>query len=213
MEPSGVPGELRGLHYIHENYGSLPWSQVLQPAIDTARDGFTVTHDLARGMDFATRSYDFLAKDPTWAIDFAPYGTKLGVGDIMTRKRYANTLETIARDGPDALYTGKMGEAMVNVLRKSNGTMAMLDLENYAVISRPPVSIDFHGYHVAGCGSPASGAVALSVLKTIEGYENFGCKESANLSAHRLVEAMRFAYGKVSGSSSITSLRLTVSES
>ena len=23
---SGVPGELRGLHYLHENYGALCWS-------------------------------------------------------------------------------------------------------------------------------------------------------------------------------------------
>ena len=192
-----MPGQVRGLQYIHENYGVLPWEQVVQPAVDVARNGFSVSPDLARGMDFATRKHDFLVEDATWAIDFAPNGTRLGLGDKMTRKRYANTLEAIARDGPDTFYTGAMAKAIVAAVAAVNGTMTLQDLREYTVIPRPPVTIDFHGYRVAGCGSPTSGAVALSVLKTIEGYDGFGQAENLNLSTHRLVEAIRFGYGKV----------------
>ena len=140
--------------------------------------------------------YDFLVKDPTWAEDFAPNGTRVGIGDIMTRKRYAHTLEAIAVGGPEAFYDGQMAEATVRALDGTNGSMTTDDLAEYDIVSKPPVSIDYKGFRLYGCGAPASGAVALSVMKVLEGYEDFGQSHTMNLSTHRLDEAMRFGYGK-----------------
>ena len=140
--------------------------------------------------------YDFLSKEPTWAEDFAPNGTRVGVGDVMTRKRYAHTLERIAARGPDAFYRGPVAEATVRALQETNGSMTMEDLAEYAVVSRTPVMIDYKGFRLHGCGAPASGAVALSILKVLEGYEDFGQSHTLNLSTHRLDEAIRFGYGK-----------------
>jgi len=207
-----VSGDVRGFEYIHNRYGALPWSQVLQPAIDVARNGFAVSADLVRAMESASRKDDFLTKDSTWAIDFAPNGTRVGLGDIMTRKRYATTLEAIANGGADAFYAGAIAEATISAVAKLNGTMTMQDLEDYQVISRSPISTKFHGYDIAGCGSPASGAVALSVLKIVEGYDGFGQASNVNISTHRLVEAMRFAYGKASDTKSSLAQGLTIVE-
>lgn len=147
-------------------------------------------------MELTTRfyKYDFLTKDATWAEDFAPNGTRVGVSDVMTRKRYAHTLEAIAVGGPDIFYKGALANATVQALRKTNGTMTMEDLEKYEVVSRKPVSINYKGYRVHGCGAPSSGTVALSVLKILEGYEDSGASE--HLSTHRMDEAIRFGYGK-----------------
>lgn len=195
---SGVPGEIKGLHDIHKGYGSLPWTTLIQPAISLARDGFIVGSDIAKAMALTTRflGYDFLSKEPTWAEDFAPNGTRVGVGDVMTRKRYAQTLEAIAVGGPDAFYRGPLAEATVRALHGTNGSMTMEDLANYKVASRTPVKINYKGFHLHGCGAPASGAVALSVMKVLEGYEDFGQSHTMNLSTHRLDEAIRFGYGK-----------------
>lgn len=107
---SGVPGELRGLEYLHNRYGSLPWKQILSSSITVARDGFNVTKDLVNYMksaDAAAQTPGFLCSDPAWAIDFCPNGTRLGLGDIITRKRYAATLQTIADHGVNAFYSGQ----------------------------------------------------------------------------------------------------------
>ncbi|KAL8791735.1 MAG: hypothetical protein Q9195_005673 [Heterodermia aff. obscurata] len=172
----------------------------MKPAIKLARDGFPVSEDLVWAMQDAShnndffKKNDFLTKVPTWAMDFAPNGTRLGLGDLMTRKRYADTLETISLHGADIFYEGSMASAMVAAIHGSNGSMTMDDLRNYSAIIREPITMKYQDYQIASCGAPASGAVALSIMKTVEGYQHFGYQESVNLSIHRLDEAMRFGY-------------------
>ncbi|KAE8367894.1 gamma-glutamyltranspeptidase [Aspergillus caelatus] len=193
---SGVPGEVRGLEYLHKKYGFLPWSTVMQPAIQTAREGFPVGHDLVRYMNSAVGDgKDFLSKDPTWAIDFAPNGTRLGLGDTITRRRYADTLETIANNGPDAFYTGPIAETMIQALQAANGTMTLEDLRNYTVIIRNTSQIDYRGNKITGTTAPSSGTVALNILKVLDTYGSFMAPGNVNLSTHRLDEAIRFGYG------------------
>ena len=170
----------------------------MQPAIQVARHGFPVSKDLVRFMGFMTTiKRDFLTNDPTWAMDFAPNGTLLGLGDIITRARYANTLEMIAEKGADAFYTGAIAKTTIQAIQKSNGSMTMQDLESYTIVSRKPVEVDYRDYHVVGCGAPASGAVVQGVLKTVEGFDGFGDEEMLKLSTHRLNEAIRFGYAGV----------------
>ncbi|KAJ6013399.1 hypothetical protein N7540_007990 [Penicillium herquei] len=197
---SGVPGEIRGLEYLHKNYGSLPWSTVLQPAIRTARDGFPVGEDLVRYMNAAVQvgsGEDFLSKDPDFAVDFAPNGTRLGLGDTITRKRLADTFELIAKQGPDAFYFGPVAETMINAVQKANGTMVLEDLANYKIAIRNTSQINYRGYTVTGATAPSSGSVVLSILKILETYPDFFSSESSvNLSTHRMDEAIRFGYGQ-----------------
>lgn len=147
-------------------------------------------------MDLSTRSFDFLSKDPVWAVDFAPNGTRVGQGEIMTRKRYAATLSTIADEGADAFYRGPLADTLVRSVQQTNGTITMQDMEAYSVVSRRPVDILYRGkYRLHACGAPASGTVGLSALKILEGYDSG--ENDVDLHVHRTAEAMRFGYGKV----------------
>jgi gamma-glutamyltranspeptidase/glutathione hydrolase len=188
---SGVPGELRGLEHLHKKYGALPWKELVMPAVKLARYGFRVTEDLVRYMAGAS----YLSQDSTWAIDFAPNGTLVKLNDTMTRKRYANTLENIAEYGPDAYYTGAIANATIAALQKSNGTMTLADLANYTVELRPTSNITYRGYKLHSGSAPSSGAVVLSTLKIVEGYD-MSTPSTLNLSTHYLDEGMRFAYGQ-----------------
>ncbi|KAG4416524.1 hypothetical protein IFR04_010318 [Cadophora malorum] len=189
---SGVPGDLRGLEYVHNRYGALPWRAVCNPAVHVARYGFPVTEDLVRYMYEATKDGNtFLTDDPQWAMDFAPNGTLLGLGETLTRKRYANTLEAVAKHGAKAFYEGDIAQYTINALQAANGTMTLEDLANYRVSIRDPISITYKGYNLYSCGVPSGGSVALSILKIIEGYTS---TSDLNLSTHRIDEAMRFSY-------------------
>lgn len=171
----------------------------MQPAIRIARYGWTVSEDLVKAMA-SVNEYSlvpgFLVNDPNWAQDFAPNGTLVGLGDTMTRQRYANTLEAIANDGPDAFYNGPIAEATIAAVQSENGTMTIEDLQNYTVAIRPSANITYRGYRIFSGSAPSSGEVALSVMKTVEGYSDFFTDGKLNLSTHRMDEAIRFGYGE-----------------
>jgi gamma-glutamyltranspeptidase/glutathione hydrolase len=194
-----VPGELRGLEYLHRRYGTLPWKRLFAPAIRMARDGFTVTDDFVLYMDAIRTGAGnaFLTDDPAWAIDFAPNGTRVKAGDTMTRRRYATTLETVARRGADAFYVGDIADATIRALRERNGTMTHADLANYSVVVREPLQLQYRGFTVTTSPAPTSGSVVLSILNTLSGYDDVASDANLNLTTHRFVEAMRFAYGQV----------------
>ena len=193
---SGIPGEVRGLEHLHKNYGKLPWKTVMEPAIKVARCGFAVTKDTVRYIQsvLATGA-NFLQTDPAWALDFAPNGTLVGLGDTLTRKRYADTLETISIHGPDAFYTGAIANATITALRAKNGTMTLDDLKNYTVAIRDPVSIKYRDYILHACSAPSGGVVALAALNILNGYQT-SSPSQINLTTHRLVESMKWAYGE-----------------
>ena len=137
----------------------------------------------------------YLVEDPTWAIDFAPYGKRVGVGDTMTRKRYADLLEAVAEDGPDAFYQGPIAETTIAALTAASGIMTLQDLKEYKVTTRQPLVSTHRDYKLVTCGAPSSGAVVLNVMKTVEGFPRFG--DGGALDTHRLDEAIRFGYGLV----------------
>lgn len=166
----------------------------MTPAVNVARNGFMVTADTARYLAGVSNP-EFLTEDPAWAIDFAPNGTLVQEGQNMTRRRYADTLETISEEGPDAFYKGAIAEATIAALQASNGTMTVEDLANYTVELRDPVTIDYRGYKLTSCSAPSGGEVALSILNVVNGFEGFGDPAQVNLFTHRLDEAMRWSYG------------------
>jgi gamma-glutamyltranspeptidase / glutathione hydrolase len=85
-------------------------------------------------------------------------------------------------------------EEMITLIKATNGTMTLEDLKNYQVTAKPPLTISFRGYKLAAVGAPASGAVTLSTLKTMEQYPQTDWAD-VNLTIHRYDEASRFAYG------------------
>ncbi|KUJ06159.1 gamma-glutamyltranspeptidase [Mollisia scopiformis] len=191
---NGIPKELRELEYIHQRYSRLSWQELIAPSINLARRGFPVNQDLVNMMKEISDP-KFLLEDQGWSVDFAPNSTLLGVGNTITRKRLANLLERISKEGADAFYAGEVAKATIAALQAANGTMTMKDLKDYSVVSQPTLAITYRDYKIISSGAPTSGSIVLSVMKTIEGYGSMANLEFLELSTHRFVEAMRFGYG------------------
>ncbi len=173
----------------------------MAPAIKLASNGFPVTSDLLRYIGYALEETgeDFLYTDPAWSVDFAPNGRRLGLEDMMTRKRYAAALEEIALHGPGAFYSGHLGRQFVKAAGCAGGIMTMDDLQGYKVVVRNSSEIDYRGYRVITTTAPSSGIVIANILKVLNTYhDGLFTEKNMNLSTHRLDEAMRFAYGLVS---------------
>jgi gamma-glutamyltranspeptidase/glutathione hydrolase len=82
---------------------------------------------------------------------------------------------------------------MIAIIQETNGTMTLDDLRDYQVISRDVAKVSYRGVDLHGISAPAGGAVCLSILKTMEQYDLEDWQD-VDLTTHRLVESMRFAY-------------------
>jgi gamma-glutamyltranspeptidase/glutathione hydrolase len=202
----GVPGELRGESWspslltigweqLHSRHGVLPWKDLFAPAINVARNGFPVNIDLAGAIAGA----DFILNSTLWSEVYAPNGTKLGLGDMCYRTKFADTLETIANEGVDVFYgNSTIASNIISTIAETGGIMTQEDLAGYTAIPKNASSITYRNKRIFSTVAPSSGAVTLSALKIFEGFDGSAQDDdpAINITTHRLVEATKFAYGQ-----------------
>lgn len=167
----GVPGEVAGLLMALEKYGTMSREEIMQPAIEFAENGFTVTKNFS---DMIQDNFEKINKfDPTKEIYFKS-GLPYGEGDIFTNKDLANTLKKIAKEGKDAFYKGEIAKAIVDEVQRTGGIMTLEDLENYEVKVREPVRGTYRGYEIIS--APPSSSGGTHVVQLLNIMENFDLK-------------------------------------
>lgn len=191
----GVPGTVAGLTLALEKYGSgkFTLAQLLQPAIELARDGFVVTDD---GADTLPSWHKRLARWPTSLKIFSRAdGSSLREGDRLTQKDLATTLEAIAAQGPRGFYEGAVADKLVAGIQAAGGIMTGDDLKQYRAELRQPVRGSYRGYDIVSMPLPSSGGVVLlETLNILEGFPMHDLKQGSVPSLHLLIEAMKRGY-------------------
>ncbi|KAI9349433.1 gamma-glutamyltranspeptidase, partial [Zopfochytrium polystomum] len=188
----GIPSEIRGFAQAHEKYGKLPWKDLFSAAIKISEDGWPVHHRLA----MMIKNFEsIVVNDPAFAEVFAPEGVPLQEGQLIKRVKLGATLRRIAEEGPDVFYEGEIGKNLVRTATEAGGILTMEDMKNYRAKFMRPLEGFYHGRRVITTPAPTSGAVLLSVLNILEGY-NIASEGKTTLSVHRLVEALKFAFGQ-----------------
>ena len=184
---AGIPGEPAGLALMQSRYGRLKLSQTLQPAIRLARDGFDMYPRLSAGIAFKRNQIIKSAEaDAVWFRD----GQALPVGARVLQPQLARTLETIAKEGFSAVYTGSLAPTLVSAVQKMGGIWTLEDLKAYKAIEREPLVGHYRGATIIGAPPPTSGGVALiEALNILSGYDL--AQVDAVTRKHLIVEAMR----------------------
>ena len=149
---AAVPGQVAGLAKALELYGTMTLSEVLQPAIKLARDGFVVSQRLA---DILVDAFEMFEGES--AEVFLNDGLPYNAGDIMKNEKLAYTLQTIADKGVEAFYEGEIAQQMIDVLQANGSLMSMEDLAIYEVMQRDPISTTYYGYEVVTVPPPSNG--------------------------------------------------------
>jgi gamma-glutamyltranspeptidase/glutathione hydrolase len=191
----GVPGTVAGLTLALEKYGSgkFKLSDLLQPAIDLARDGMVVTDDTA---DTLPDWYRRLVRWPASAKIFSrPDGTSLREGDRLVQTDLAATLSAIAEHGARGFYEGPVAEKLVKAIGDAGGIMTSDDLRSYRAVIRAPVRGTYRGFDVVSMPQPSSGGIVLlETLNILEGFPMGEMKQGSAPSLHVMIEAMKRAY-------------------
>ncbi len=150
-----VPGNAAGLEAAHRSYGSLPWPELLAPAIELARTGFPLTRQQA-----------YLHAILDVILRHTPEGRRVyrrrAAGERLRLPDLAGSLERIAAGGARELYEGELGRAIVAHLRDSGGVVSSADLRAYRVIRRRPLAVRFRRREVLTNPPPSSGGVLIA---------------------------------------------------
>ena len=154
---SGVPGTVAGLWAAHQRYGSMPWKDLLAPAIALARDGFLPSQQMAK------RVWEDLAgyEDRT---NMGRYYGNVKLGERFVQPELAATLERIAVNGVDEFYKGRTAELLAAEMKRGGGLITQQDLAGYRAVWREPLAADWREYRLLAAPLPSSGGFALIQL-------------------------------------------------
>jgi len=190
----GVPGDLRLMAMAHRLHGRLPWARLFAPAIRLARDGFVVTPRLHNGLNNFGTHVDAWTK----AHFSGPDGKPLPAGTLLKSPEQADLLMRIARQGPNAFYTGPTARrlvAAVNGAARNPSKMTLADLASYRAKPRTPICGTYRVYRICGMGPPSSGGIAvLQILKQLERFDMTKLGPNSPVAWHLFAESERLAY-------------------
>lgn len=189
---AGVPGSVAGLIYALENYGTMSLAEVIQPAIDLAKNGWKLEQ---RDSIYFSNTIPLFSKYPSSMKIFTKDGVPYSTGDLFIQPDLAWTLEQIKNNGRDGFYKGKVAELLVKQVSSLGGYITREDLEKYQPVEREPIVGTYRGYKIISMPPPSSGGIALiQMLNILENYdlENVDWRSSAYI--HHLVEVMKYAY-------------------
>ncbi|WP_265569717.1 gamma-glutamyltransferase family protein [Sphingomicrobium nitratireducens] len=164
----GVPGAVAALHHAHRRHGRLAWNSLFGSAIAAARDGFVVSPRLG---SFLPRSDILQLTQPDAIAYFSDgQGRRLETGDRLVNAAYADFLERLAAQGPDALLKGETAARIVEKTRSGplGGTMTMADLANYKVVEREPLCTWYEATRICAPPPPSSGVGFLQLMELLE---------------------------------------------
>lgn len=192
---SGVPGEVAGMLYLLEHYGSgnLTRQEVMEPAIRIATEGFTVSQYCANAISDAystAKTYPEMQK-----VYWNELGLPYEAGDVITNPDLAKTLQKIADGGAEAFYTGEVAQAIVDTLAKYDGVMSMEDLANYKATATTPVTGEYRGYTIISSPPPSSGGTHLiEILNILENFDVGAMQVNSPEYCHLFAETFKLAF-------------------
>ncbi len=186
----GVPGTVDGMVKLHDKYGSLPWEDLIQPAIDVAVNGFVLTKKEAKNLNY------FNAKKCVSFIDDNPYYAEFHKeGDTLHLIELAQTLTQIKKFKRDGFYGGIVAANLIKEINDNGGIITTDDLKSYNSVWRSPIESYYKNYKVISMGPPSSGGILLSqMLKMVEHFpiKEYGFNSARSI--HVLAEIERRAF-------------------
>ncbi len=186
-----VPGAVSGWGLLHEKFGKLPLSEVLAPAVRSAREGEPVTQVIAAAWERSIRRF---GDKPGFAEVFLPGGKAPREGEIFKNPALARALELIGKQGADAFYKGAIADALVAFSEANGGFFSKDDLAGHTAEWVEPVSTTYRGIELWELPPNGQGIAALQMLNILEHYDLRAMGRDSAEFWHTMIEAKKLVY-------------------
>jgi gamma-glutamyltranspeptidase / glutathione hydrolase len=187
----GVPGTVYGMWEVHQKFGSLPWSQLLAPAIKLAESGFLMSPFMA---DALNKRYSKLSSYSNFKrIFYAEYPVQMH--QMLQQKNLAKTLKAISAKGTKGFYEGSVAETIDSYMKKNGGLITKKDLKNYRPVWRDTLKGNYRQHEIVTMGPPSSGGIhIIQMLNILEEYNLVAMGHNSPTYTALLTESMKYAY-------------------
>jgi len=189
-----IPGAVAAWGALHQRFGKLPFSCLLDTAIDIAERGVTIAPMVARKWQAAV---PILNDQPGFARTFMPHGRAPVVGEKFVMPEAARTLRLLADQGARAFYEGEIAGAIVRFAAQSDIPLSGEDFARYQPEWVTPVSRNYRGYEVHELPPNGQGIAALIALGILEKFDLKSHECDSVTSQHLQIEAMKLAFADV----------------
>lgn len=187
----GVPGLVAGLVELHSRGGKRPFAEVVGAAADAVEAGIPLSPYMAQALEWNRK---WLKSDPR-ASALWPADAEGRVGETLKNPALVKALRAIAAGGKDAFYGGALASDLVTTARDAQSRILQKDLKEYRVVVRPPLELDWEGFHVVTAPPPSgAGLVVAELLHSFSAADLKQLDPSTGAYVHALAEGLRAGY-------------------
>ncbi|MFQ5469949.1 MAG: gamma-glutamyltransferase [Gammaproteobacteria bacterium] len=174
-----TPGTVKGLFLIHKELCSMPITEVMQPAIDLAKNGVVINSFQAYIFEVVSAIYSSTPESFNIFKSHLNYNSLVTNGEKLKLPLLANTLEALARKGEALFYSGELAQEISDFCSENRGHLTLDDLRTYKVQKRKSLSFNYKNVEIYTNPPPSSGGIliafALNLLEKIDmEYLDFG---------------------------------------
>jgi gamma-glutamyltranspeptidase/glutathione hydrolase len=162
-----VPGLVRAWDAMHRRFGSLPWKNLFDRAIELA-EGHPVSKVLAERLP---ESRAALAADPGCAAIYLPDGRPIGAGELLRQAALGATLGAIATHGAEEFYAGELARRAARFHEEHGGLIRTSDLAAFEPLWVEPIATDYRGHQVEVMPPNSYGVLLLLQLNALAGLD------------------------------------------
>jgi gamma-glutamyltranspeptidase/glutathione hydrolase len=185
----GVPGLVQGLWALHQKFGSLPWADLIEPAVALAESGVPVSiwhHNIVGRVAPVLEAFPETRRIQTIEGAAPPLGWNLKQADL------AKTLRLVQQKGAQSISKGPIAK---KIEEATGGVVTELDLARYQVKWRKPVVGNYRGYQILAMPPPSSGGVLLvEMLNVLQRYDLAAMGKDSGDYIHLVASTMKLAF-------------------
>jgi gamma-glutamyltranspeptidase / glutathione hydrolase len=186
-----VPGTVDGWSQLLSRFGTKKFPEVLEPAIQYARQGFPVPElDAA----YWSEAEKLLKTESNAAATLLIDGRVPRLGEVFRNPDVAHSLELIAAQGRDGFYKGDIAQRILATSSRLGGSMSADDLAEFSSEWVEPISTTYRGWTVYEIPPNGQGIAALMMLNMMETFPLAKYGQNSTDALHVMIEAKKLAY-------------------
>lgn len=189
-----IPGLLKTLDVLLNEFGTLTFREVADSAIDIATNGFGVGYTQAITMNDNSVKRKLALSPSMRKLYLKENDDYFKFGEIQKNLDLAYLLKEICNRGVEYFYSGSLGKRIVDLINERGGCFNYSDLEEYKPKFRKPISSTYRDTEVISFAPPSGGSTVIEMLNILENVNLNSLGHNTSNYIHYVAETMKICF-------------------